>query len=430
MQLRRRRFHFAGLCAPLAAILIGSSARASDPAVPDQTNTDRPERPDGKNGTSNREALEDNSTKHASLEFAAYSDTDHVRVITPSIAVGVDNVSGVSLSASYLVDVVSAASIDIVSTASTRAGWGEVRQAGTASVQYKPHDFGVALGGSISREPDYLSEGGYAMMIKDFDEKNWTLTLGAGYSHDIAGRCGIGGACTPFSVFSFPLARGSFNGGLAWVVNRKTLASLTVDAVLESGNQSKPYRYIAMFSPTVAPTVAAGASVDWVNANRLPEKPLENLPLTRDRYAVTGGFAHRFDASTFRFEERVYADTWGLMASSSDVKWIFDLGDRFAFWPHGRFHVQSPVDFWERAYVSEPGPGFNLPRYRTGDRELGPLWTVDGGLGLRCRLGGTKNSPTWQVGLTGDAMYTAFLDDLYLRNRMAYLGALELQTEW
>ena len=120
---------------------------------------------------------------------------------TPSIRVGVENVSGASLRATYLVDVVSAASADIVSTASPR--WQEVRQAGTLSAQYKPSDFGVAVGGSMSSEPDYLSYGGYAMVIKDFDSKNWTVTLGYGFSHDTAGRCGAADAgCTPFSVFS------------------------------------------------------------------------------------------------------------------------------------------------------------------------------------------------------------------------------------
>ena len=364
------------------------------------------------------------------MEFAAYSDTDHVKVITPSIVVGVNNVSGASLTASYLVDVVSAASIDVVSTASTRAGWGEIRQAGTASAEYKPRDFGVAVGGSISREPDYLSYGGYVMVIKDFAEKNWTVDFGYGYSHDIAGRCGVGGACTPFNVFSRDLNRGAFNGGLAWVVSRESLASLTFDVAVENGDQSKPYRYIAMFAPNVAPTIKAGASVDSVNASRLPEKPLEQLPLSRDCFAVSAGFAHRFDASTLRLEERIYDDSWRLMASSTDVKWVLDLGQRLSVWPHGRFHVQSPVSFWELAYVSEPGPGFNLPLYRTGDRELGPLWTVDGGLGMRWRLADAASESSWQVGLTGDVAYTSFLDDLYLLNRTAYLGALQVQTEW
>src|SRR5208283_3657207 len=146
-------------------------------------------------------------------------------VLTPSINAGIDNVSGASLTGSYLVDVVSAASADIVSTASNR--WQEVRQAGGLGAQYKPHDFGVGVGGSVSSEPDYLSYGFFATAVKDFDEKNWTLNFGFGYSHDTAGRCGDNGQCTPFSVFSRDLQRSTFNGGIAWVVDRASLASIS-----------------------------------------------------------------------------------------------------------------------------------------------------------------------------------------------------------
>jgi hypothetical protein len=375
---------------------------------------------------------EDTATKHAALEFAGYNDSDHVSVLTPSVNAGIENVSGASLAASYLVDIVSAASADIVSTASNR--WQEVRQAGTLSGQYKPHDFGVGVGGSVSREPDYLSYGAYATVVKDFDEKNWTLEFGYGFSHDTAGRCGADGACTPFSVFSRDLQRGSFNAGLSWVVDRASLASITADLVIENGDQSKPYRYIPMFSPAVAPTIPNGASVDTVNALRSPERPLEQLPLERRRFAVTARYAHRFEGSTVRLEERLYDDDWGLFASSTDARWIFDLGNRFALCPHARFHVQSPTSFWEKAYVSSNPNGdpatWDLPLYRTGDRELGPLWTTGGGLGLRWYLGGVADPRTIQLGLSGDAMYTSFTNDLYLTSRTALLGALTFAAEW
>src|SRR5579864_4111212 len=169
--------------------------------------------------------VEDTATERAGMEFATYGDSDHVTVITPSIHGTIENASGATLSGSYLVDVVSAASADIVSTASSR--WQEVRQAGVISGTYKPHNFGVGVGGSVSSEPDYLSYGGHAMIIADFDQKNWTLTLGYGFSHDTAGRCGTGGQCTPFSVFSRTLQRGSFNAGIAWVVDHESLASAT-----------------------------------------------------------------------------------------------------------------------------------------------------------------------------------------------------------
>ncbi len=189
-----------------------------------------------------------------------------------------------------------------------------------------------------------------------------------------------------------------------------------------------------MFSPSVSANIPLGASAAWVNENRLPERPLEQLPLERHRFALTGRYAHRFDGSTLRLDERFYDDDWALVASTTDARWIFDLGKRFAVWPHTRFHVQKGVSFWERGYVSGPGgsngDAFNLPLYRTGDRELGPLWTLEGGGGIKWYLGSSAEPRTWQLGFTADVMYSSYLDDLYITGRTGYLGALTLEVEW
>jgi hypothetical protein len=434
---RNRRAHprpllSVAVAAFLAAAALVQPAMGADSSDDDQTSTKRDEAKHNRKKAEEKDPLQDTATKRAGMEFAGYNDTDHVSVLTPSVHAGIENVSGASLNASYLVDVVSAASADIVSTASRR--WQETRQAGTLSGLYKPHDFGVGIGGSISSEPDYLSYGFYALVIKDFDEKNWTLDFGYGFSHDTAGRCGADGACTPFAVFSRDLQRGSFNGGISWVVDRASLASVSADLIIENGDQSKPYRYIPMFAPDVASQVPNGASIDAVNAHRLPERPLEQLPLERHRFALTARYAHRYESSTLRLEERVYNDDWGLLASSSDARWIFDLGKRFALWPHGRFHVQNGVSFWQKAYVSANTNGdpatWDLPLYRTGDRELGPLWTAEGGAGFRWYLGSDQDPRTWQLGFSADAMYTSFLDDLYLLSRTGLLGSLTLEAEW
>jgi hypothetical protein len=387
---------------------------------------------DSESTTKGDEAPAEGSTNtDVGMEFAAYSDTDHIAVITPSINAGFHNISGWALHGNYLVDVVSAASADIVSTASSQ--WHEIRQAGALSATYKPADFGVDAGGSVSTEPDYLSWAAYANVIKEFDQKNITANFGYGFSYDTQGRCGGEGTampCTPFNVFSRNLQRGTFTTGLAWVVDRDSLASVALDLIIENGDQSKVYRYIPMFTPQVAPTVPLGASIAFVNANRLPERPLEQLPLSRIRYAATGRYAHRFDDSTLRLEERLYSDSWGLYASSTDVRWIFDLGRRIEFWPHGRFHYQGSVSFWQRAYTSNSPFGWDLPLYRTGDRELGPLWTTEGGLGMRWYLGSGADLRNWQIGLSGDVIYTSYLDDLYVTSRTGVLGALMMQAEW
>jgi hypothetical protein len=381
-------------------------------------NTVQPERGAPKAGKP-----EDTSTKHVSFEMATYTDSDHITVVTPSVVASIENVTrGASLRGSYLVDVVSAASVDIVSTASRR--WSEVRHAGGLEAEYKPHDFGVSLAGNVSSEPDYFSYSLGAQVTHDFDEKNTTLLFGYGFGHDTIGR-----STTPFSVFSRQPQRGTFNGGISQVLDRATVLSLTLDVTFESGDQSKPYRYVPMFSATMAPNVPLGASIDWVTANRLPERPLEQLPLSRRRFALSGRLAHRFDGSTVRLEERLYDDTWGLAASSTDARWIFDLGRRFALWPHGRMHIQSPVSFWKRAYISGPAPGWDLPEFRTGDRELGPLYTLTGGGGIKWYLGPSADPQTIGISFHADVMWTKYQDDLYLTERTAGLGALMLEGE-
>jgi hypothetical protein len=366
--------------------------------------------------------LEDASSKHASLEMAVYDDFDHVTVISPSISMGIENVTaGASIHGSYLVDVVSAASVDIVSTASR--AWHEVRNVGAFDAEYKPHDFGVSVGASVSSEPDYLSVGGGAAISKDFDEKNTTLQAGYGYSHDTIGR-----SSTPFAVFSRTVDRSTFNLGVSQVIDKATIGQLSGDLVVEDGDQSKPYRYIPMFTSAVAAATPAGASIAWVTANRLPERPLEQLPLTKQRFALTGRIGHRFEGSTIRGEERVYYDSWGLAASTTDGRWMFDLGRRFTIWPHLRFHIQDSVSFWQRAYVSDPN-GWSLPEYRTGDRELGPLRTYTGGFGVQWFIGSDADPSAWSLSLQTDTMYTQFLDDLYLTGRTGAIGSLTLEGE-
>jgi hypothetical protein len=423
---RARRGVLSWLYAIGSVVVICSIAKPSfadkdnQPDPPAVTPKDVPTPPIAKEASSRPE---DTSTKRVALEMSAYTDTDNVTVFTPSVSATIENVTqGASISGHYLVDVVSAASVDIVSTASQR--WNEVRQAGGLEGTYKPHDTGVTVAGAMSSEPDYLSYSVGLELTRDFNEKNTTLLLGYGYGRDT-----IGYHFTPFSVFSRLVQSSTITTGLTQVINRSMVGSLAFDFNIEDGDQSKPYRYIPMFSPAVAPLVPNGASIDYVTRNRLPERPAEQLPLIRDRLSLTGRLATRFDGSTLRLEERVYADTWLLVASSTDLRWIVDVGRRVQLWPHLRFHAQNGVNFWERAYVSSATTGFVLPEFRTGNRELGPLVSETGGGGLKVFLGNAGNPKSLSIALHCDGSYTSYLDDLYITSRVSVLGAIILEGE-
>lgn len=356
-----------------------------------------------------------------SSELAAYSDTDHVAVFTPSISGHLGNASaGWSVDAWYLVDVISAASVDIVSTASSR--WTEVRQAGSLRGAYKPRDFGVSVEGSVSSEPDYLAFAGGGYITKDLDDRNLSLTAGYGYGHDTVGRTG-----TPFSVFSHSFDHHSMSAGLTRLMDRRTVLAVVADVTIESGDSSKPYRYIPLFSSEVAPSVQAGATVQEISRLRLPETVIERLPLSRDRFGVTARLSRRLPGATARVESSLYDDSWGIKAFSADGRDLFDVGPRLSLGPHVRYYVQSPVSFWKLAYVAT---GDTVPAYRTGDRELGPLINLTAGARATWDVGPARAPDDWSLVASFDATYTRFLDDLYITERVSTLGSLTIEASW
>ena len=353
-------------------------------------------------------------------EFSGYTDSDAVTVFTPAASATVeDPLGGVSVSGGYLVDIVSAASVDIVSTASPN--WHEVRQAADLRVQYKPGNVGLSAKTALSYEPDYLSLSGGVNALFDLSDKNLTLSLGYAYGRDTAGRTG-----TPFSVYSLALQRHALDASLAAVLDRSTLFTVTANCLLENGRQEKPYRYLPLFGGSTF--VPRGAGVALVNELRLPGSVSEAVPDTRQRVALSGRLAHRAKASTLLLDQRLYADSWALLAATADLRWVVDASSRLYLWPHLRTHVQTGVSFWRRAYVAQLGDAsLAVPAYRTGNRELSPLWSQTFGGGARYNLGGLEPE-AWALTLELEGTYTAYRDALYIRDRWAAFGALQLDV--
>src|SRR5262249_32876666 len=139
-----------------------------------------------------------------------------------------------------------------------------------------------------------------------------------------------------------------------------------------------------------------------------------------------------FGTTTLRLEERVYHDTWDLNASSTDFRYMMDLSRHLRVWPHGRFHIQSGTNFYQLAYGAtiDPRGEVLLPTYRTGDRELSPLFTATGGGGARIALGEPEGEVKYGVTVVGDVMYTRYLNSLYVRSRTAIYGSIAFDVEF
>lgn len=369
----------------------------------------------------------------AGFETSVYTDTNAVNVFTPSINGSISSpTAGWNIGGSYLLDVVTAASPDIVSMASR--AFRDRRHAATLGGGYKVGIFNFQGGGNFSVENDYFSAGGNVAASADLRDKTLTPRIAYSYQHDLIGRTGL-----PWSLWPGSLDTMGFEGGLTMVLSAKTILLASGTLQTERGDQSKPYRFIPVFAadqfgganPVLR--LPAGASIDLVNAYRLPLKPREQLPTSRDRYALGLRFIHRMTpTATLRLEQRLYYDTWSLMATTTDARYVMDFGKRLRVWPHARLNAQTGVNFYQYPYTARLNQDgtIELPLFRTTDRELSPLVTVTVGGGARVALTGPEAKTQFGISFAGDVMYTRFFQALYIGQRTAVYGTLGIDAEF
>ena len=188
-----------------------------------------------------------------------------------------------------------------------------------------------------------------------------------------------------------------------------------------------------MFAPDVAAQVPKGLTVEGVNNNRLPERPLEQLPLERQRYGLAFSVAHRFTNATLRVSERGYYDSWGVLATTTDGRFMYDVTKGFRLWPHLRVHYQGNASFYQLAYVAQPtdstdpNSGVAIPAFRTGDRELAQMLGITAGGGARYDFGERR---AYGLMFNGDFISTLFLNHLFTKRRFGFFGALTFEAEF
>lgn len=357
------------------------------------------------------------------LMTSAYTDTNSVNILSPELTASISSpTSGWNVAGNFLVDLVSAASPDIVSYASP--AFKEVRYVAGLGGGFKAGLFNFGLNANYSTEPDYQSRTGGANISVDLNDKLFTPSIAYSHSNDIISR-----QSSPIDAWSRSFYVHNFEVGVTMVLSPTTVLQLGGSFTTERGDQSKQYRFVPMFDSKTAAKVVPGEPVDTVNRFRQPFRPVEQLPTERDRYAVSARFLQRIKNATLRIEERLYRDSWSQMATTTDARYMMDLGKSFRIWPHLRLHVQTGTNFHRLAYETRvTGTGqIILPTYRTGDRELAPMATGTLGGGTRIEL---SDSPSLALVGSVDMMFSYFFDSLYVKTRTAFYGTLGVEAEF
>jgi hypothetical protein len=330
-----------------------------------------------------------------------YADSDHVRVLSPSLA-GTAAVGPVTASTRASVDIVSAASVDLVSAASPR-GFTEQRAQVDLDAAYDLGR-GRTIDGlfAVSREPDFLTYTGGAGASWDVLDRSATLGLRYAFSHSKVGR-------TDDAAFSRVRMQHQAEVSFSPLLSKNAVADVVYALTVVDGYQANPYRYVRLYEPGAA-TFATAVT--------------ERVPELRVRHAAVLRVRVRLARPLFGVGEyRAYADSWGVLAHSAMARAIVPLGP-FTFTAEARAYRQTAASFYRRRYDTFP----SAPDLRTADKELGPLWTALGGLHVEWgrRVGRVE---ALRIGVGGDYLHMRYLDNALLPSRDAGMLSVEITVE-
>jgi hypothetical protein len=255
-----------------------------------------------------------------------YYNGGGTRVDGPALLVRKGIGERVSAYASYFVDNVSCASIDVVTTASP---FKEKRQEYGGGVDYLYRNSTVGLSVQRSNEPDYVSSTVGATVAHEVFDGLTTISLGYNQS-----RAEVGKAHTDFSDHA---NRYQYKLGVSQVVTKSLLMNLNYETILEDGYLQSPYRSARLL----------GLSVPEV------------YPRTRDSHAVAFGMIQGLGSSDGQLRSsgylryRYFWDTWSIRAQTVELGYGTRLDERWLVEPRLRHYKQSAASFYADDFTTQ-----------------------------------------------------------------------------
>ena len=321
----------------------------------------------------------------ANADALIYTDADNVQAYSPQGGVErtIDEDGG-AVGARVTIDVVSAASVDVVSQATPH--YQETRAQGEVYGAKAFGGFLPRLGYTFSWEPDYISHTPILSLISELGTPDSVLNVAYGFSHDRISRAG-----SPRDAFSATLLTSTATLGLTQTLTPRLLVRGVYTFTAQWGYMEKIYRYVPLFTPSAlaAAQETGGVGFDDFNDYRSPLRPPEEVPDRRRRHAFAFRGLYYLPAinASLRLDYQFYVDDWEMQAH------IIEPGIRSivrTHWEVGgwvRVYRQNAAYFWKRTYLTNEAED-ELPALRTADRDLSPYTAMTFGGHLGWRSGG------------------------------------------
>ena len=273
-----------------------------------------------------------------------YYDGGGIQIDGPSLLVRKSVGESASLSASYYVDTITSASIDVVTTASK---YSEKRTQWGAGVDYLHNDTTMSLGWSTSKENDYKADTLNFTLSQDVFGGLTTITLGYGSGADEVTRRGD-------AVFAENVDRHAYRLGVTQVLTRNLILGFSYEAIADEGYLNNPYRQVRYVDANDARGYAYQPEV-------YPRTRTSNAAAIRARYYLP----YRAALSG---EYRYYTDDWAINAHTVEVGYVQPFRSRWLFDFKFRYYTQSAADFYSDLF-----PYANAQNFLARDKELSPF---------------------------------------------------------
>jgi len=309
-------------------------------------------------------------------------DGGGVEIDGPSVLVRKSVGKNVSIVGNYYVDMVSSASIDVITTASP---YTEERKQWSLGMDYLRGNTTMRVNYTSSEESDYDAETVSFSVSQDMFGDLTTLTLSYALGDDMV-------RMSTDPTFEEPLDRQIYGVGVTQILTKNLISSLNIETITEEGYLNNPYRSVRYFD--------AGSLVGYSFESELyPNTRTSNAVGIRLRYFLPYRAA-------VEGEYRFFTDTWDIEGHTGSLSYIHPWKD-FTFAGKFRYHDQTGAHFYNDLF---PGP--QATNFRGRDKELSALTSYTFKLQAAYEFLSDDGNDTW--GFIKRAKVTASLNMLHV----------------
>ena len=284
-------------------------------------------------------------------------DGGGVEVDGPLVLIRKSIGNSVSVGLSHLVDNVTSASIDVVTTASE---YTEERTENNVSLDYLRNKTTTSFGYTRSEESDYEATTLSLGVSQDLFGDLTTVSLGFAYGDNDVFKNGD-------PDFEESSSTRSYRVGLTQIMTRDLIVNATFEAITDQGYLNNPYRRVRYED----------------NSELGYSYQDEVYPETRNSsaFAVRGNY-YLPQRAVVHAGVRLYEDSWSIDATTWELGYTLPYEENWIFDARLRYHDQTEADFYSDLF-----PGRDAQDFLARDKELSEFTSTTIGVSASYEFG-------------------------------------------